>query len=104
MTEPHESSAQLAMLPAEEIAQQLAKGSLTSVELVDNCLERIASIDARSTTIALDAGGLDPHHRSGPLDSRSTGSRGRRPETLLLTGCLRVRDAKYEATSARYVW
>jgi amidase len=55
MTEPHESSAQLAMLPAEEIAQQLAKGSLTSVELVDNCLERIASIDAPSTTIALNA-------------------------------------------------
>src|ERR1039458_4596535 len=55
MTEPHESSAQLAMLPAEEIARQLAKGSLTSDELVDNCLERIASIDAPSTTIALNA-------------------------------------------------
>jgi amidase len=55
MTEPHESSARLAMLPAEEIARQLARGSLTSVELVDNCLERIASIDAPSTTIALNA-------------------------------------------------
>ena len=43
------------MLPAEEIARQLARGSLTSVELVDNCLERIASIDAPSTTIALNA-------------------------------------------------
>ena len=45
MTDPHESSAPLAMLSVEELARRLANGDLASVEVVDNCLARIASID-----------------------------------------------------------
>jgi amidase len=55
MTDPHESSAQLAMLSVEELSQRLNDGSLTSAELVDGLLDRIAAIDAPDSSIALNS-------------------------------------------------
>jgi len=53
--DPHQPSAHLAHLSAHEILQRLSAGGLTSLDLVDTLLERIAQIDAPDSVIALNA-------------------------------------------------
>jgi amidase len=55
MTDPHPASSPIAYLSVQEILTRLALGTLTSLELVDTYLERIAEIDAPGTTIALNS-------------------------------------------------
>ena len=55
MTDPHEASAELAALSVGEITKRFSDGSLTSVELVDNCLERMRALDHSGSTIALNS-------------------------------------------------
>ncbi|MHB8380365.1 MAG: amidase family protein [Acidimicrobiales bacterium] len=55
MTDPHEASADVARLSVGEIVQRLSDGALTSTELIDCCLERVAAIDDVGTTIALNS-------------------------------------------------
>jgi len=55
MSDPHEASADLATLSVGEIAHRFSDGSLTSVKLIDNCLERVGAIDDVGTTIALNS-------------------------------------------------
>lgn len=53
MNDPHPASAPLGFLSVEEILDRLEARTLTSVQLVDTLLERIAAIDAPGTDIAL---------------------------------------------------
>jgi amidase len=55
MTDPHETSATLCYLSAEEILQRLECGTVTSLQVVDACLERIAALDAAGTDVALNS-------------------------------------------------
>jgi amidase len=55
MTDPHEPTAHVATLSVDEITRRFKDGSLTSVEFVDNCLERVAQLDALGTTVALNS-------------------------------------------------
>src|ERR1700684_554912 len=55
MIDPHPASSSTAYLSAQEILTRLALGTLTSLELVDAYLERIAAIDAPGTAIALNS-------------------------------------------------
>ncbi|HVA53022.1 MAG TPA: amidase family protein [Acidimicrobiales bacterium] len=55
MTDPHEPTAHLATLSVEEITGRFTDGSLTSVDLVDNLLERVANLDVLGTAIALNS-------------------------------------------------
>jgi amidase len=55
MTDPHETSATLCFLSAEEILKRLEGGAVTSSQFVDTCLERIAALDAGGTEIALNS-------------------------------------------------
>jgi amidase len=55
MTDPHETSAALCYLSAEEILERLGSGAVTSLEVVDACLERIGALDPISTDIALNS-------------------------------------------------
>jgi len=55
MTDPHEPSAHVATLGVEDIIRRFADGSLTSLELVDNALERVAALDALGTPMALNS-------------------------------------------------
>src|SRR5665213_977233 len=77
MTDPNESSAQLAMLSAEEIVRRLANGELSSIELVDNFLQRVASIDAPNTTIALNSiAAISPDAREVAIERDDERSKG----------------------------
>ncbi|HVA71370.1 MAG TPA: amidase family protein [Acidimicrobiales bacterium] len=53
MNDPSEQTSHLAALSVEEITRRFADGSLTSLSLVDNFLERIAALDEHDTPIAL---------------------------------------------------
>jgi amidase len=55
MTDPHETSAALCFLSAVEILERLDGGTVTSVQVVDACLERIAALDAAGTVVALNS-------------------------------------------------
>lgn len=55
MTDPHEASAHVAALTVGDITRRFMDGSLTSSELVDNCLQRVSSIDAEGTAVALNS-------------------------------------------------
>jgi amidase len=55
MTDPHETSAELARLSVGEIATLFTEGSLTSRELVESCLRRVEAIDHAGTTVALNS-------------------------------------------------
>jgi amidase len=55
MTEPHEASAELAYLDTADLCQRFADGRLTSNQLVDTLLARIAAVDAMGTTTELNA-------------------------------------------------
>jgi amidase len=55
MTDPHPTSAPLCYLSAEGIVKRLGAGDVTSVELVDALLERVAAIDAPGTEVALNS-------------------------------------------------
>ena len=55
MTDPHPTSAPLCYLSAEGIVKRLGAGDVTSIELVDALLERVAAIDAPGTEVALNS-------------------------------------------------
>jgi len=55
MSDPHVASAELAFLSAEEIVKLLASGDLTSLQLVDTLVDRIAALDSQGTEIALNS-------------------------------------------------
>ncbi|HEY5110965.1 MAG TPA: amidase family protein [Acidimicrobiales bacterium] len=55
MSDPHAASAELAFLSVEEIGRRLASRVLTSVQLVDTYLARIAAVDSVGTEIALNS-------------------------------------------------
>ncbi len=55
MTDPHPSSAELAYLGVSEILERLGSGALSSVQLVRTLLERIESLDAPHSPVALRA-------------------------------------------------
>jgi len=55
MNDPHQASAELAFLSAEEIGRLLASGDLTSLQLVDTFLARIGALDVSGTEIALNS-------------------------------------------------
>ena len=55
MNDPHPSSAPLAFLSVEEIAQRLEAGDVTSLQLVDMFLARIGAIDVAGTDVALNS-------------------------------------------------
>jgi amidase len=55
MNDPHPASSEIAYLSVQEILSRLALGDLTSLELVDAYLERIAAIDVASSTVALNS-------------------------------------------------
>jgi amidase len=55
VNDPHAASAHYAFLSAGEIVHRLASGEVTSVQLVDTYLERIAALDAPGTEIALNS-------------------------------------------------
>jgi amidase len=55
MTDPHPPSSEIAYLSAHEILQRFNDGQLTSRQLVETLLERIAALDPMSTSIQLNA-------------------------------------------------
>ena len=55
MTDPHDPSAALAYLSANDLSEEMARGRLTSFALVTTLLERIAAIDAPGTPTSLNS-------------------------------------------------
>jgi amidase len=55
MSDPHPPSAELAFLGAHELIQRLDAGDVSSVQLVDTLLARIAAIDPKGSDIALNS-------------------------------------------------
>jgi amidase len=55
MTDPHDASAELAYLSAEEVRRRLDDHSLTSRQLVDTLLDRVEAIDVVGTPVSLNA-------------------------------------------------
>jgi len=55
MNDPSEQTSHLAELSVEEITRRFTDGSLTSLSLVDNCLERVAALDEQNTLIGLNS-------------------------------------------------
>jgi len=55
MNDPHQASAECAYLSAEEIVRRLSTGDLTSFQLVDTFIDRVAAIDAPGTETSLNS-------------------------------------------------
>jgi amidase len=55
MHDPHPSSADLAQLSVSDLVERMARGELTSVQIVDGLLGRVRAVDAATSGLALNA-------------------------------------------------